>query len=98
MYCSSVVGFSSCISPNCCSIGALYGLIIGTYDVTELGTLEVSTEVTTDGNLEGLFLRGWLVSIYGRDIGTNVGNELGLSDWKVLGRILGDIVGLYLDD
>ena len=92
--CSSVVRLYSCRSLNCCSFGALYGLTLVTYDGTDLGSPEGSTERTTDGNIEVLMLGNWLVSLYGIDIGTNVGNELGFYDEKVIGTKLGNLVGL----
>ena len=36
----------------------------------------------------------WLLSLDGIELGTNVGNDLGFSDGKVLGRTLGDLVGI----
>ena len=49
---------------------------------------EGSTEITTGGNLEGLMLGNWLGSLDGIDIGTNVFNELGFSDGKVIGKTI----------
>ena len=42
--------------PTCCSLGPLDGFTLGTYDDTELVSLEVSTEVIAEGNLEGLLM------------------------------------------
>ena len=41
---SSVVCISSCRSPTCSSLGALYGFTFGTYFGTEKGSLEGSSE------------------------------------------------------
>ena len=92
--CSSVVRLSYCISPSCCSHGALCGFMLDTYDGTERGSTNGSFEITTGGNLEGLLLRDWLVSLDGLDIVTNFGNELGISDGKVLVRALRSLFGI----
>ena len=42
--------------PTCCSLRALFGLTLGTYNDTELGSLGGSTEEITEGNYEDLFL------------------------------------------
>ena len=39
------------------TLGDMDRLLLGTYDGTELGLSECSTDGTVDGNLEGLFLR-----------------------------------------
>ena len=70
----------------------MYGFTLGKYSVTELVSPEVSTEGTTCGNLEGFFLGDWIGSLDRIEIGTNAGNQLGLSDWEVLGRTLGYLV------
>ena len=61
-----------------------------------LGSPEGSTEGTADSNLEGLLLGDWLVSLYGLDIVTNVGNEIGLSYGKVIDKTLGALDGISL--
>ena len=70
------------------------GCTLGTYDDTDLGSPEGSTEVTKVGNLEGLLLGDWLGYLDGLDPVTSVGNEIGLSDGKVLGRTLWYLVGI----
>ena len=84
--------------PNFCAFGSLQGFILGTYDGADIGWPEGSTEISTGGNLEGLLLGDWIISLYGIMIGTNVGNEIGLSDGKVIGRRLKDLVGIWLYD
>ena len=84
----------SCRDPTCSSFGDLDGFTLGTYDGTDIGSLEGWTERTTGGNIEVLLLGDWLGCLDGIDFGTDVGNELGLSDGKVLGRKLGALVGL----
>ena len=56
------------------TLGALYGLSLGTYDGIELGWLEVSTEGTTYDNLEGSWIGFWLGLVVVLDIGKNDGN------------------------
>ena len=92
--CSCVVRLYSCRVPTCCSLGALNWFTIGTYDGTELRLLEGSTEVTIHGKLECLFIGDWIGHLDVLDLGTNVGNEIGLYDGKVLGRTLGALVGI----
>ena len=41
-----------------------------------------------------MFLGDWLGYLYGIELGTNVGNEIGFYDGKVLVRTLGGLVGL----
>ena len=41
---------------TCCSLGALDGSTLGTYDDTELGYLEGLTEGIVESNFEGLLL------------------------------------------
>ena len=43
--CSICFRLYSCRSPTCCSLGALYGFTLGTYDYTEIGSPEGSTVV-----------------------------------------------------
>ena len=74
--CSSVFRISSCKALSYCSLGDLDGFTLGTYDVTELGSPEVSTEVTKCGNLEVLLIGDWLVYLIVLEIGTNVGMSL----------------------
>ena len=64
------------------------------YTGADLVSPVVSTERTTGGNLEEFMLGDWLISLDGIELGTNVGNDIGLSDGKVLGRTLGDLVGI----
>ena len=54
--CSSVVQIFSCRYQTCFSLEDRDGFTIGTYDSTELGSPEGSTEITTGVNLEGLLL------------------------------------------
>ena len=42
--------------PTCCYFGALYGFTLGTYNDTELGSLEGSIEGIVEGKFEGLLL------------------------------------------
>ena len=42
----------------------------------------------------GLLLGGWLVYIYGIELGTDVGNDIVFYDGKVIGRTLGALVGI----
>ena len=70
------------------------GSTLGKYGGTELVSPKGSTEGTTDGNIEVFFLSDLLGSIDGLDFGTNFANKLRLSDGKVLGRTLGDLVGI----
>ena len=53
-------------------IGALYGFPLGTYDCTELGWLEGSTEGTEGVNLEGVLLGYWLGLVDGIELGTKL--------------------------
>ena len=39
----------SCISPTCCSLGAMYGLTLGTYDGIEIGSPRGSPEGLSEG-------------------------------------------------
>ena len=94
--CSSVAHRFSCRSPTFCSIVALYGSTLGTYDGIELISPEGSTEGTTGGNLETLLLGAWIGYLDGLELGTNVGNELGLYYGKVLGTTLGALGELSL--
>ena len=89
--CSSVVSCSSFRSQTCCSLGDLDESKLGTYDGTDIGLQEGSTERTTSGKLKDLLLGDWLGSLDGIELGTNVDNELGLSDWKVLGTTLENV-------
>ena len=72
----------------------MYGSTLVAYDDTELVSLEVSTELITEGKFEGLLLGDWLVSVVGLVIGFNKGTVLGSWYQKVLGTTLGDLVGL----
>ena len=92
--CSSVVRLYYCRSPTCCSLGALDGFTLGTYDDTELGPLEGLTEGITEGKFEGLLLGDWLGSVVGLVIGFINVTVLGSWYGKVLGTTLGDLVGL----
>ena len=92
--CSIVVRLSSYIAPTSSSFGAMDGFTVGTYYGSDIGSPEESTERTTGKNFYGLFLGEWIGSLDGIEIGTNVVNELGLSDGKVLGRTLGALFGL----
>ena len=92
--CSSVVCLYSFIALACCSLGDLYGFTFCTYDVTDIGSPEISTQLITGGNLEGLLLGGLLGYLDGLDLGTNVCNELVFSDDTLLGITLGYLVGL----
>ena len=38
------------------TLGALYGITVGTYDLTVVKYLEVTTKGTVEGNLDGLLL------------------------------------------
>ena len=96
LICSSDIYLSSCISLTCCSLGALSGFIFGTYDGIYLVSLEVSTEWTTDGNLEGLLLGAWLLSLYVIELSTDVGNGIVLYDGKFIVTTLGDLYGISL--
>ena len=66
----------------------ILSIIYGAY----IGSPEGSTEITTSKSLEGLLIGDWLGYSYFNDIGTYVGNELGLSDDNVFGTTL-----VYLD-
>ena len=70
------------------------GFTLSIYDGIELVSPEVSIEGTKVENLEGLLICDWIGSIYVFELGTDVGNELVLSDGKMLGTTLGDIYGL----
>ena len=67
-----------------------------TYDGTYLGSPEVSNEGTIYVNLEFLLLYYWLGYIDESELGTNVSNELGFSDGKVVDTTLGDLGVLSL--
>ena len=75
--CSSVFRIYSCRDPTCCSLGALDGFTLVTYNGTEMVSLEGSTEGTTGCNLEGFLLGDWIGSIYGIELVTDFGNALG---------------------
>ena len=66
------------------------------YDSTDLGSPEVSTEGNTGGNLEVMLLGDWLVSLDRIELGTNVVNELGLSKGEVFGTILVNVERITL--
>ena len=68
------------------------------YYGTELGSPEGSTEGTTGGILERVFLYYWLGYLDVLELGTNFDNELGLSDGNVLGRTLGGMAVIELND
>ena len=68
---------------------ALYGLEIGSFNGTELVSLEGSTYGNTYYKFDSLFLGAWIGSVDGRDIDTNEGTELGFPCGKVLGTALG---------
>ena len=53
---SGIVCLSSCRSAACCSLGALDRFTLGTYDGTDLGSTEGSTERGTYGKVEGFLL------------------------------------------
>ena len=74
------------------------GFTLGTYDDTELGSLEGSTEGIIEVDFEGLLLDDWLGSVIALVIGFN--KVIVLSSWygKVIGTTLGALVGLLLDD
>ena len=72
--CLMVVWLYSCRSLTICSLGALYGFTLGTYDGKELLSPEGSTEGTIGDNIEELLLRYLIGSLYGLEIGINVGN------------------------
>ena len=86
---SSVVRVSYCRDPTYCSLGALDLFTLGTYDGTDIGSTEGSTQLTTGGNNEGLLL-GYFLG-YINKLGKKI-NELELSYGKFLGRTLGDMV------
>ena len=94
--CWSVFLIYSCIYLICCSFVSLDGFTLSTYDGTDLGSPEGSTEVTTGDNLEGLFLGDWIGLIYWINIGTTVGNNLGLSDGEVIDTTLRALGSLSL--
>ena len=70
------------------------GFILGTYDDTELGSLEGSTEVLSEVNFEGLLLSAWLGLVSGLVIGFNKGNVLYSWCVKVIVTTLGALVGI----
>ena len=92
--CSSVVRISSCKALTCCLLGDMDGFTFVTYDVTDLGSPEGSTEVTKCSNLEVLLIGDCFVYLNVLELGTNVCNELGFSDDKVLEITLGSLVGI----
>ena len=71
------------------TLGYQDGLSFGTYDDTVLIYSEDSTELITEGNLEGLLLGDWLGYLDGLDLGTDDGNALWFWDGKPLGTSLG---------
>ena len=79
--------------PTCCSLVAFDGFTLGTYDNTDLGSPEESTEKIAEGNLEGLLLGTLLGSFVGLVIGFNKVAVLGSSYGKGLGTTIG---GLWL--
>ena len=60
------------------TLGSLDRLSLDTYYGIELGWLEGSTDGNTYDNLEGSWLKFWLESVVGLELGTNDGNEIGL--------------------
>ena len=58
--CSSVVCISSCRALYCCSLRALHGFPIGTYDCTELG----STEGSAEGKEETYLFVHWFLLLF----------------------------------
>ena len=94
--CSSVVRLYSCKYPTCCSFGALDIFTLGTYDGTDLGSPEGSTEVTTGGNLEGLLIGDWIGYIDGIELVTDVGNEINYLMRKCLSQHLDLWIGSHL--
>ena len=67
----------------------MYEFTLGTYDGTDIGSTEGSTQLTTGGNNEGLLL-GYFLG-YINKLGKKI-NELELSYGKFLGRTLWDMV------
>ena len=68
--------------------------ILGTYNDTELGSLEVSTEVISEGNFGGFLLGAWLGSVVGLVISLNKGTVLGSCYVKIFVTTLGDMFGI----
>ena len=66
---------------------------LGSFNGTELGSLADSTDGTTDGKVDSLFLGAWLGSLDGLDLDTNEGTELLFPDGKVLGTKIGSAEG-----
>ena len=80
--------------PTCCSLGALDGFTLSTYDDTDIGYLEGLTEVISEGNFDLLLLGDLLGSVVGLVIGFNKVTVLCYLCGKVLGTALGNMVGL----
>ena len=92
--CLSAVRLNSCISPTCCSLGATDRFKLSTYDVTDLRSPEGPTEGNKGEHNVGLLLDDILGSLNGIELDTNIGNEIGLYNGKVIGITLGDLVGM----
>ena len=69
--------------------GALDGLELGRYDISELLPSEFSTDGTADRNFDGLLLRVQLISVFGREFGRVLGATLGVLDDLQLGTYVG---------
>ena len=74
------------------TLGDVYGISIGTYDVTVL-ILEGSTEGIAEGKFEGLLLGAWIGYLNRLEIVTDDGNTLWLLYGKLFGATLGALDG-----
>ena len=70
----------------------MYGLTLGTYDCTDLGSPEEWNDRSTGGNLEDFFLGDLLEFLDVIELAIDVGNKLGFYDGRVVVTIL---VALY---
>ena len=93
--CSRVVRLSSCRYSIFYSFGDMYGLRLGSYDCTDIGSPKVSNEGTTCGKLMSLFLGDWIGPLCGLEIGKSFGNKIWFSDAKVLGKTHFDLSMKY---
>ena len=71
------------------TLGALDGFTLGTYDCTQLGLSEGSSEGTADENLEGLLLGALIGSVNGFELVKNEDTEVGFCDGKTHRTIVG---------
>ena len=76
--------------------GASEGPTLGTYDDTNLVSLEVFADGTADVNFDGFLLGSRLVSVYVLKLGTNNVAELVFWGRKLLGTTLGAIYTLCI--